>query len=144
MTRIGLFLIVVLALTGQGPLAQAVEKSRNGPIQKVTMKLLEYGFEPADITLHSGHPVELVLINEGRILHEFVTDAFRKTTMDVETNGVITEALGVAELEIPAGAAVTLRFTPGSPGDFALECHAREPADHLEQGMVGTIRIVTD
>jgi len=109
--------------------------------QRVTVRLKEYRFEPSMITLKVGQEVELVLVNNGTVLHEFITEALQNVTVDVEINGVVTETLGVAEVEIPPKGKVTLRFTPEKTGEFAYSCHAIAPRDHFKEGMVGKLLI---
>ncbi len=138
MTRIGiafiLFLLMAVALE-----VLADEESLSAAPQQGTVRMLEYRFEPARITFRVGKPVELTIINDGTILHEFVTDALRDLTVDVEIHGVITEALGVAEFEIPPKGKIVLRFTPQKAGQFSFTCQATKPKNHLKEGMAGLL-----
>jgi len=117
--------------------ALADEESINANSNKVTMRLLEYRFEPSQIILRSGKNAELTLINEGTVMHEFVSDAMKNMDVDVEINGVVAETNGVAELEIPPKTKAILRFTPEKNGAFSFVCGAKEPKDHSKEGMVG-------
>ncbi len=131
-------MVFMMALSMIGSLEALADKRM--PIsnpQQVTIRLLEYRFEPAQITLKAGQAVELILINEGTVMHEFITDGMKNLEVDVEINGVITETLGVAELEIPAKNKVVLRFTQDKPGEFTISCGAKEPKDHFKEGMIG-------
>ena len=110
----------------------------------VTIRLSDYRFTPSRIELKVGEATELTIVNEGTIMHEFVTLAFFDITVDVEVNGVIAETMGIVELELPAQATATLRFTPETPGEFDLACRAREPKNHFEEGMAGKIIIKAD
>jgi plastocyanin len=138
MRQIGMLFILCLLLTGPF-VALAGERSPSEKLQRTTVRLLEYRFEPSQITLKVGEEIELTLVNEGTVMHEFITDALKGLEVDVEINGVVAETLGVAEFEIPPKAKVVLRFTPEKPGEFPIACHAKEPKDHLKEGMSGKL-----
>lgn len=138
MRQIRMLFIVCVLLTGPF-VAMADERSPNEKLQRITVRLLDYRFEPSQITLKIGEEIELTLVNEGTVMHEFVTDALKDLEVDVENNGVVAETHGVAELEIPPNAKVVLRFTPKKPGEFPMECHAKKPKDHLKEGMSGKL-----
>lgn len=114
------------------------------PEQRVTVRLLEYRYEPARIVLKAGHDAELTLINGGTVLHEFVTEALQNLEVIVEVNGVVTGTLGVAEVEIPPKSTVLLRFTPSKVGEFQFACHAMQPKDHFKAGMTGVLVVESD
>lgn len=114
------------------------------PEQRVTVRLLEYRYEPARIVLKAGHDAELTLINSGTVLHEFITEALQNLEVTVEVNGVVTGTLGVAEVEIPPKSTVVLRFTPVKPGEFQIACHAMQPKDHFKAGMTGVLVVESD
>ena len=118
---------------------QADERSPVHNPQQATVRQSEYRFEPARITFRAGKPVELTIINDGTILHEFVTDALRDLTVDVEINGVITVAHGVAKFKIPPKGEIILRFTPDKAGVFSFTCQAKKPKNHLKEGMSGLL-----
>jgi plastocyanin len=132
-------LVATLAVSSLPAVAFADDRSRPQPAQEVTVRMTEYKYEPAHIELRKGRPVELRLVNDGDVLHEFVTDALVDTVVDVEGQGVIAAARGLDELEIPEGATVVLRFTPGKAGQFSFRCDAETPVSHHESGMKGTL-----
>lgn len=121
------------------PPALADEKPEDDAPQRVTVRLTEYRFDPARIELKTGQETELTLVNEGAVLHEFITEGLQDVTADVIVNGVIIGALGVAEIEIPAKAKAVLRFTPEKPGEFRVICAAEQPKSHLKEGMTATL-----
>ena len=140
MRQIGMLFILCLLLT-RPFVAMADERPPRDELQRTTVHLLEYRFEPTQIMFKVGEEVELTLVNDGTVLHEFITEALQNLTVDVGVNGVIAETLGVAELEIPPKAKVVLRFTPKKFGEFPISCRAREPKDHFKEGMVARILI---
>ncbi len=110
-------------------------------VDSTTVHLREYRFDPPEIRLTVGRDSELILVNDGTVLHEFVSDALQDLTVDVEIGGVTAETLGVAELEIPPKARVVVRFTPERAGEFRFACHAMRPTDHYRQSMTGRLVI---
>lgn len=142
MIKIRIAFMIVISVVGSLDVLAAERMPGPNP-QQVTIRLLEYRFEPAQITLKAGQAVELILINEGTVMHEFITEATKNLEVDVDINGVITETLGVAELEIPPGARAVLRFTPEKTGQFPFTCRAMEPVDHFKEGMAGKMMIRT-
>jgi uncharacterized cupredoxin-like copper-binding protein len=138
MRRIVVVFILSLLMAGHFE-ALADEGSIKAKPNQVTVRLSEYKFEPAQIILKSSEPSELILINEGTVLHEFVTDAIKNMDVDVEINGVVAETNGLAELEIPPKTKAILRFTPKKSGAFFFVCDAKEPKDHSKEGMIGKL-----
>jgi uncharacterized cupredoxin-like copper-binding protein len=133
-------IIVLLSLIVYGPSKLlAHEKSLSEKPHRTTVRLQEYRFEPTTITLKTGRPAELILVNDGISMHEFITDGLKDLDVDLEIDGVSAETRGVVELEIPPGAKVVLRFTPRKPGEFPITCHAKDPKDHLKEGMIGKL-----
>lgn len=131
-------MLVMGVLTGH---ALADERAISPSPQAVTIRLTEYKFEPAQIEIQSGKPVELKLVNSGKVLHEFVTDALADVVVDIETKGTMALVRGVEELEVLPGATVILRFTPKKTGEFAFRCDAETPVSHHEAGMKGMVMV---
>ncbi len=93
---------------------------RQPTARDVTVTLSEYAFTPREITVRPGERIRFVLINAGRLDHEFESD----------------EA-GIEEVVVPPGA--TRRITwaaPRSPGQYRLVC---DLPGHAERGMTGKI-----
>ncbi len=107
--------------------------------QAVTIRLTEYKFEPAQIEMQRGKPVELKLVNSGKVLHEFVSEMLADLDVDLESNGAIALVHGVEELEVLPGATVVLRFTPKKAGEFSFRCDAETPVSHYDNGMKGVL-----
>ena len=141
MIRTGIVLSLFMLVIGTKT-ALADEQVSDRHPQKAMVRLMEYRFEPSNLTFTVGRGVELTLINEGTVLHEFVTQALRSLTVDVEINGAVTEALGVAEIEVPPNGRVVLRFTPKKTEQFSFACKAAKPKNHFNQGMVGLLSLV--
>jgi uncharacterized cupredoxin-like copper-binding protein len=133
-----LLLAIMLTVTSAVQI-RADERAHPPAPQTVTIQLSEYKYEPARVEFQNGKPVELRLVNSGKVLHEFVTDMLLDLTVDLETRDAIAMVQGVEELEIPAGATVVLRFTPKKAGEFSFRCDAEQPVSHHENGMKGTL-----
>ena len=140
MRQIGMLFILCLLLT-RPFVAMADERPPREELQRTTVHLLEYRFEPTQIMFKVGEEVELTLVNDGTVLHEFITEALQNLTVDVGVNGVIAETLGVAEFEIPPKSKVVLHFTPDKPGEFLIACRAKKPKDHFKEGMSGKLLV---
>ena len=140
MIRIGVafILFLLIAVTFE---AAANERPPSVQPKQVTVYLREYRFEPDRITLKTGQEIELILVNEGSVLHEFITEVLQNLTVDVEVNGVVAKTLGLAELEIPPKEKVILRFTTEKSGEFTIFCRAIAPKDHYKEGMIGKLVI---
>jgi uncharacterized cupredoxin-like copper-binding protein len=131
----------MLTVVGLPVAGFADDRSRQQEVQAVTVRLNEYQYTPAHIALRKNRPVELRLVNEGKVLHEFVTDALVETVVDVEGEGVVVAARGLEELEVPAGSTVVLRFTPDKAGEFGFRCDAEDPVSHHDAGMKGVLTV---
>ena len=133
--------LLVLALLSLAPAAVWAEEDEEAlnVTQRVTIHLSDYRFDPSTITLKSGETVELTLINNGTVLHEFVIPSFHNLTIDLEIGGVIAETLGIVEMELLPKATAVLRFTPEEPGTHPFSCMAKKPKDHFAAGMTGTL-----
>lgn len=119
--------------------AAADERTPSPEPQQVTIRLSEFRFDPSQVEVQRGRPIELHLVNTGKVLHEFVSAVAADTTVDLETGGVVALVRGVDEIEVPPGATVILRFTPTKAGQFAFRCDAEAPVSHHEAGMKGTL-----
>jgi plastocyanin len=135
-------MIFVFCLLTVGALeAFADEQIGSDNPKKIAIHIHEYRFEPAEISLKVGEEVELTLINDGTMMHEFITEALQALSVTVKINGMVAETLGLAELEMPPGTKTVLRFTPETPGEFLIACRAKVPKDHYQEGMRGRFLI---
>lgn len=162
MRRRGLWLVavgvVVLTLAGAG--------SAGAPAQrKVTLTMGEDGarmfFRPAQVTLPAGVEVEIVLVNRGRLKHEFMVYApprpgtsrealhewaeqnnfFAGIEVKVEGGGVEVAAKDLLEVEVAPGRSAEVKFTPRKTGTFEMACLLKDPVDHYAAGMKGTLSV---
>jgi len=119
--------IFLLAACSSGP--QSVD-------QTVTMS--EFAFDPTQISVPAGSQVNLTLVNDGTLEHEFV---IIKQGMQVSApfQEDQDEDKIYWENEVEAGESETETFTaPEEPGEYQVICGI---AGHLEQGMEGTLTV---
>lgn len=121
--RLALFAVAVLVL---GVALWQVRAARpvlgttavEGPVD-VTLRLVDYAFQPATVEVTPGVRVRLTLVNEGREPHE------------LEIEGQDWE---VASLR--PGEQVTVVFTAPRVGVYEMACHV---PGHYERGMKGSL-----
>jgi plastocyanin len=136
-TRIAATLLAIGMILYGSVEIRADEIARPANPRRETLRQSEYKFVPTRLDLKVGEPVELTIVNDGTMVHEFVTDALKDLPVRVEIGGAVVEARGFSELENPPGQTVMLRFTPEKPGQFAYTCQAEKPQSHLRVGMSG-------
>lgn len=131
------------------------------PVQKVKITMRDFGYTPAKVTLQSGVPAELTIVNRGKVTHEFMlygmprdmssmmggdmghewvekTNYFKGA--QVTTSGGKEKRKGGAlfELRVSAGKTAIVKFTPVAKGTFEFGCMI---ADHYEAGQRGVLVI---
>lgn len=123
-----------------------------GKEQKVSITLTEFKFTPAKITLQTGLPAEIVLVNKGKVEHEFLVYKTPKSKVsdwdeyamantyfkDIGEVGGEFEGIGavagtsIFEVKVQPGKSAELKFTPTRKGTFEIGCHVE---GHYEAGM---------
>jgi len=124
-------------------------------VQKVSVTMTDFKFTPKAITLQTGVPVELTLVNKGGVEHEFMVYAPPKAAPDdwdeyvmdntyfkdmgevevVFRNQGAVASTRMFEVELEKGKGATVLFTPSKKGTFEIGCHVE---GHYEAGMKGT------
>lgn len=124
--------------------------------QNVTITMTDFKFTPALITLQSGVPAEIVLVNKGAVEHEFIVyktpagkikdwdeyimpNTYFKDMGEVEGEfeGIGAVAgTSIFEVEVMKGKTAELKFTPTRKGTFEMGCHVE---GHYEAGMKGVL-----
>lgn len=132
--RIMLSFVLTLALSACG--------GNSAPVTKITVTMKEFTFEPAVINGTADVPVEITLVNEGAIEHDFVIESI--PVEDVSTQGASAEDDHMSDDHVEfdlhtstaANATSILRFTPTQPGIYKIICSV---PGHLEAGMTGEL-----
>lgn len=124
--------------------------------QKVTITMTDFKFTPATITLQAGVETEIILVNKGKVEHEFMVytppkakvadwdewvmpNTYFKDMGEVEGEfeGIGAVAgTSIFEVEVKPGKTVELKFTPTRKGTFEIGCHVE---GHYEAGMKGVL-----
>lgn len=127
-----------------------------GKEQKITITLREMSFTPAKVTVQAGTPVEIKLVNSGKVKHEFMVYTTPKAGMagkeleewaednsylkglevKVEGGGIEVVGKDIFEVEVAPGKSAEVTFTPKKTGTFEIGCHVE---GHYEQGMKGVL-----
>ena len=121
--------MLVAPLFAADPFAVEVLLSADG-VQRAVIEADSYDFAPRHLVVRAGRPVELT---------------FKSLTWLVPHNVIIDDprsGLAIRE-EVPAGASVTVKFTPTVPGIFAIYCDKKLPffKSHREKGMEGVLEV---
>jgi plastocyanin len=142
MTRFALALLTTLLAASVLPAAAvAGDQPATGPtpftatlgadgVQRATLVLDNYSYEPSHLIVEVNRPVELTLVSEsGFTPHNIVIDD-------------PASALFVRK-DVGSGKTVKVTFTPTVTGSFAFYCDKKAPfmASHREKGMEGVIEV---
>ena len=125
---LGLLMILSMVLVACGGSSGAT-----GNTVKVT--LTDFAFDPSTITVSAGKEVNITLVNNGAVDHDFVV-------MSKPVNGSFTDADKanvIWKKDVAKGQTVTDKFTAPAEGEYQVICTVE---GHLESGMVAKL-IVT-
>jgi uncharacterized cupredoxin-like copper-binding protein len=101
----------------------------------VKVTLTDFAFDPATITVSAGKEVNITLVNNGSVDHDFVVmnKAVNDTFTDADKADIFWQA------EVAAGKTVSDKFTaPATAGEYQIICSI---PGHFEAGMVGKLVI---
>ena len=127
-------------LLALAPVALAAEPASMGPpftvptdsdgVQRTTVTLDSYSYEPAHLVVDKGKPVELTL---------------KSVTILTPHNFIIKDPAGSLSVEqdVSAGKTVVLKFTPMQAGTFPIYCDKRlwPLPSHRDKGMEGKLEV---
>jgi uncharacterized cupredoxin-like copper-binding protein len=92
--------------------------------ESATLRLSEFRFDPERLNATAGKPVTLMLINSGKIEHNWMLD---HTASSVPIHVVVAP-----------GESTTVTFTPEASGSFRYSCTI---PGHAPAGMAGTLLV---
>ena len=99
-------------------------------VQRTTVTLDSYSYQPAHLIVEAGKAVELTLTS---------------VTTITPHNFIIKDPAGSLSVEqdVSAGKTVTIKFTPTKPGIFPIYCDKKLPffPSHRDKGMEGTLEV---
>jgi uncharacterized cupredoxin-like copper-binding protein len=111
------------------------------PTTMVSVNLNEFAFEPGTITVTAGQPVELTLVNDGAVEHDFAIEII--PAEDISTEGSMSghdmsdeHSEFTLHTATAPGETSVLRFTPTQPGTYKIICSV---PGHLDAGMTGEL-----
>jgi len=104
----------------------------------ITIEMREYIFQPATIALPAGRPARLVLVNRGRIAHQFEAAYLRTLPSIVVSGAVRVEAPGLDLVRLDPDGTARLEFFPRVRGRFTFACTIE---GHREAGMHGILEV---
>lgn len=123
------------------PLAAFMALALSAPVTaaeapaKVTVTLANFSFSPADLHLHSGHPVTIHFVNEGSGGHDFTAEEFfTAATMDAANRARVAKR----RVSLGKGESSDVTLTPRA-GTYKVHC---SHFGHSALGMTG--RVVVD
>lgn len=99
-------------------------------VQRTTVILDSYSYQPDHLVVEAGKPVELTLTSVTTITpHNFIIK---------DPAGSLS-----VELDVSAGKTATIRFTPTQRGRFPIYCDKRlwPFPSHRDKGMEGTLEV---
>lgn len=109
-------------------------------IQTVTVSLTEYKFTPSQLSFKKNIPYRLILKNEGKEKHYFVSEGFFMAIAlrKVQTPDGEIKAPYITAVEVYPGKSVEIYFIPDKVGTYNLICTIE---GHADRGMKGKIEI---
>jgi plastocyanin len=121
-------------------LATATASAYAQQAQPVTVTTTEYAFNPKNVTLHIGQPVQLVIQNSGADDHNLSSEdiPISNVTYQRADNDPAElreyESNNVLDTDVKAGATSRVTFTPTRAGTFQF---TSGEGDDEQKGMVG-------
>lgn len=135
--------LMVLLLLALSLVACGGEEEAGEQAVTVAARDIEFGTERIEAT--AGVPLEVTLVNEGALEHDFsiveiplageVVGAEEEEEMEGHDMTMEAEELDV-HVSAAAGESATITFTPSEPGEYEYFCTV---AGHKESGMVGAL-----
>ncbi|MBF0181308.1 MAG: cupredoxin domain-containing protein [Magnetococcales bacterium] len=147
--RIALTLALTLAAANPGfaaedyvvNSAEIVKAADWKNLEKVTVTLDEFSYQPKKLVFKEGKAYQLILKNAGEKKHYFTAPEFYKAiaTRKIQSNkdGEI-KAPYLLAVELMVGGQLDLYFVPAKKGTYPVYCTID---DHQKQGMEGQIVI---
>lgn len=109
-------------------------------MQTVRVNMSDFAFAPASLTLATGQPYKLEVVNDGATKHYFTAGEFYRSVAfrKAQTSEGEFKAPYFKAIEVFPGDQIDLYFVPVVPGAYGSLCTI---AGHEEQGMHGTITV---
>ena len=124
---LGVLMILSMVLVACGG------SSSGGTSNTVKVTLTDFAFNPNTITVSAGKEVNITLVNNGSVDHNFVVmnKPVSNTFTDADKANIFWQG------DVAAGKTVTLKFTaPAQAGEYQVVCAV---PGHFEAGMVAKL-----
>ena len=133
-------LALVLAGCGGGsPSGPDVTLTPIAPVDGVlAVRAFEWGFEPGAIALRQGEEVRIVLVNDGKILHNLKVEDLAADVIEANSSGPLSGDEGELFVGAAEGEEGTLVFVPQASGSFTFYCTI---SGHRRLGMEGILTV---
>jgi uncharacterized cupredoxin-like copper-binding protein len=111
-----------------------------GPSTNLNVDMVEFMFNPTELTVPAGQEITLELANNGAVVHDFV---IMKYGTDVGTDFSEEDKPNVYwDAELLPGTSGSYTFNaPGEPGEYQIVCGV---AGHYLAGMVAKLVVVSE
>jgi len=111
-----------------------------GPSTNLKVDMVEFMFNPANLTVPAGQEITLELANNGAVVHDFIimnlgTEAGQDFGDEDELNVYWKAELG------PGTSGTYTFIAPGEPGEYQVVCGT---PGHYLAGMVGKLIVVSE
>ncbi len=129
--------VAVALLSACGSGASGPPPTPVAPVDGViTVRAVEWGYEPEALVLQRGEQVRIVLDNDGAILHNLKIDELDGELIESVSTGPLSGDDGQLFVGADQGQQGTLTFVPLEAGEFAFYCTLER---HRQLGMEGTL-----
>jgi len=105
---------------------------------QLTLRAVEWRFEPAAIVLKQGEQVRIDFQNGGEVPHDFKIAGLAATVLDRQNSGPLSGSGSEVFLSADSGGGGSITFVPLAPGTYELYCTVR---GHRQLGMKGTVTV---
>ena len=129
---IGLFLLVVLALTACGGSANSASKT-------LDVTLTDFAFTPNSFSVPAGATITLSALNNGASLHSLL---ILKKGVRIQSHFLDTDRVNVfwGTDQILPGLSINATFVaPADPGEYQIVCGV---SGHFEAGMIAKLIVL--
>ena len=112
--------------------------STTGPSTHLKVDMMEFMFNPSNLTVPARQEITLELTNTGAVVHDFIIMKYGTSVGDDFGDEDVPNIYWKAEIE--PGNSATYTFTaPSQPGDYQVVCGVQ---GHYQAGMVAKLIVV--
>lgn len=115
------------------------------PKTEITLKMMDFTYNPTSVTIPAGQSVAITLENQGLVEHDFVIEKIEASVQTMQDSGSESHPMHEQEEEFDihtsaqTGETIVLELTVSEPGDYQFFCSVE---GHKEAGMIGKLIVV--